>query len=365
MKCPICSGENENNAAFCTFCGTALQDSTSGFMDGIDTSNLDLDSQLNNGFGKRNTGEQTVVQQPQQPSYQQPQQTYQQPKQPAYQQTPVQNTNDPYAANSFNAAQNNAGYAQRNMNYQQPYSQNAYGQQGYAQQPYQATSFQQNNAAFNDPANGFANPSYSGFGMGRAGGAVRKKSHTGVLIAIIILIGVIAFFVYSALKYSKKNAEDKLYEMKCISVKMSSNMEKNDDFSEESFLGSYDPSVMDVTTEFYEDGDDSAFVYMKLSYPTLTASDLSGTDASTFLNLWVQQMRSKDSQFKNLSTSEDEDNDKASLITMYDAKRVYLFAACRQEGNAFYFSMFMCNEKDRDDYEDNFRKWDKTLKITG
>ena len=364
MRCPICSGENNNNAAFCTFCGTALQDSTSGFMDGIDTSNLDLNSQLNNGFGKRNTAEQAAQQptppvQPQ-PTYQQPQQTYQQH---AYQQRPAGNMNDPYATNNFGGAQANSRYGQQN--YQQSYAQNNFNQQGYAQQPYQATGFQQNNAAFNDPANGFANPSYNGFGMGRAGGAaVRKKSYTGVLIAIIALICVIAFFVFMALKYSKKNSADKLFEMKCISVKMSSAMEKNDDFNEDSFIGRYDSSVMDVVTEFYEQGDDAAFVYMKLSYPTLTAEDLSGTDANTFLNMWIQQMRMKDSSFKNLSTSEDESDAKASLITLYEAKRVYIFAACRQEDNAFYFSMFMCNEDDRSDYESKFRKWDKTIKIT-
>ena len=364
MRCPICSGENNANAAFCTFCGTALQDSTSGFMDGIDTSNLDLNSQLNNGFGKRNT-----VEQPQQSAYQQSQQqqtyqqpTYQQQQQQVYQQRPAANNNDPYATNNFGGAQTNNGYAQQN--YQQSYQQNYAQNNGYAQQPYQATSFRQNNAAFNDPANGFANPAYNGFGMGNAGAAVRKKSNTGVIVAIIVLIAVIAFFVAAALHYSKKNSSDQLFEMKCISVKMSGGMEKNDDFNEDNFIGRYDSSVMDVVTEFYEQGDDAAFVYMKISYPTLTSDELSTVDASTFLNMWVQQMRMKDSSFQDVSSDEDKENDKASLITLYEAKRVYIYAACRQEGNAFYFSMFMCNENDRSDYESKFRKWDKTIKIT-
>lgn len=51
MKCPICGSVNNEGAAFCANCGSALKSETSGYMDSIDTSNLNN----NNGFGKRNT----------------------------------------------------------------------------------------------------------------------------------------------------------------------------------------------------------------------------------------------------------------------------------------------------------------------
>lgn len=59
MKCPICGSVNNEGASFCANCGSALKNETSGYMDSIDTSNLNN----NNGFGKRNT--QSFDQQPQ------------------------------------------------------------------------------------------------------------------------------------------------------------------------------------------------------------------------------------------------------------------------------------------------------------
>lgn len=67
MKCPICGSVNNEGAAFCANCGSALKSETSGYMDSIDTSNLNN----NNGFGKRNT--QSFNQQPQYQQGAQPQ----------------------------------------------------------------------------------------------------------------------------------------------------------------------------------------------------------------------------------------------------------------------------------------------------
>ena len=254
MRCPICGAENANNVSFCTACGTALHDSTSGFMDGLDTSNLDLDAQFNSGFGKRNTGEQPAAQpqqtyqQPQQqysqPAYQQPQQqysqpAYQQPRQQTYSQPQQPATNDPYASNNYGAAQQQntyAGYQQQAAYSQNNYSQQQYNQgygaqQGYnQQQAYQPTGFAQNNAAFNNPANGFANPSYSGnFG---AAVVTRKKSNAGVIVAILIVLCLIGAFGFFAIKYAKKASKDQTIKMKCISVTLAGDMTKDDNVDE-------------------------------------------------------------------------------------------------------------------------------------
>ncbi|MBR1423426.1 MAG: zinc ribbon domain-containing protein [Ruminococcus sp.] len=360
MKCPICGADNDNNVNYCNSCGTVLNDSTSGFMDGIDTSNLDLDSQFaNSGFGKKNQNgaapPPTVepVSQTAQPMPQQPTPQLQRPQQ----QTP-QMSNDPYATNNYGGNQGVYG------GYQQPQYQQNYGQQQAFNQ--QATGFAQNNAAFNNAAKGFVNPAYNGFEPGRAGsGAViRKKSNTGVAIAIAILIVVIGVFIFMALKYSKKASQETTVKMRCMTVTLPASMEKDTSFDETEFLGRYDPSVMNVVTEFYEDSDDSAFIYMKISYPTLTSSDLSGMNADMFMNLWVQTMRRNDPSFKDVSKATDEDNCKNRCITDYDGKRAFIYSACRFENNSFYFTMFLCHEEDRSTYESKFEKWDRSIKIT-
>lgn len=51
MKCPICGSTLNDTDTFCSNCGSAVKSETSGYMDSIDTSNLNE----NSGFGKRNT----------------------------------------------------------------------------------------------------------------------------------------------------------------------------------------------------------------------------------------------------------------------------------------------------------------------
>ncbi len=380
MRCPICGAENANNVSFCTACGTALHDSTSGFMDGLDTSNLDLDAQFNSGFGKRNTGEQPAAQpqqtyqQPQQPysqpAYQQPQQqysqpAYQQPRQQTYSQPQQPATNDPYASNNYGAAQQQntyAGYQQQAAYSQNNYSQQqynqGYGAQGYnQQQSYQPTGFAQNNAAFNNPANGFANPSYSGNFGGAA--ATRKKSNAGVIVAIIIVLCLIGAFGFFAIKYAKKASKDQTIKMKCISVTLAGDMTKDDNVDEKTFVGSYDSSTMDVTAEMYSNKD-ASFAYFKVDYPGLTEADLASFSADTFVSMWVTQMDSQYSNFELINNM----GDKAKCITQYEGDTVYMLISARKEGTAFYVSAFFTKDEDRSTYESKFDKWEKTIKIT-
>ncbi len=342
-------------------------------MDGLDTSNLDLDAQFNSGFGKRNTGEQPAAL-PQQQNYQQ--QNYQQQyAQPAYRQPqqsfnsrPQAQANDPYASNNYGASQNTYGAYQQpqQQTYQQQaaYSQNNYGQQGYASQgygnpqAYQPTGFAQNNAAFNNPANGFANPSYAGNSFGAAV-PTRKKSNAGVIVAIIIVLCLIGAFGFFAIKYAKKAAKDQKVQMKCISVTLAGDMKKDDSLDESTFVGSYDPSTMDVTAEMYS-SKDASFAYFKIDYPTLTEADLSGFNADTFVSKWVSYMKSQYTNFELLSDM----GDKAKCITQYEGDTVYMLLTAKKEGTSFYVGAFFTKDEDRSTYEKKFDKWEKTIKIT-